>query len=144
MQSVPQQENTLWTGSPSQASNIGSFIFCGLTFFLVLPLIVAWWKWFSTKKISYELKSERFRVRSGVLNKAIDDLELYRVVDYRIEQPLLLRFFRKSNVILVTSDSSHPRFVIDAIDDAENLIDLLRSRVEECKSKRMVREITIN
>lgn len=143
MQSTAQ-EQTLWSGKPSQASNIGSFIFCGIVFFLVVPLITAWWKWLSTKMTSYELKSERFRFRSGVLNKTIDDLELYRVVDYRIEQPLLLRFFRKSNVILVTSDATHPTFVIEAIDDAESLIDLLRARVEECKTKRMVREITIN
>lgn len=142
--SQSQQENIIWTGKPSQAANFTSYLVLGVTFFLIIPIFTAWWKWLSIKMTSYELKTERLRIRSGVLNKTIDDLELYRVVDYQIEQPLTLRFFGKSNIVLATSDNSHPTIILEAIDNAEEVLDLLRVNVEACRTNKMVREITIN
>ena len=137
------EEKEVWRGTPSQVVNLGTFILMGLFFWLVIPLLVILWKWLVTKNTKYELTTERLRTRYGVLNKETDELELYRVRDYRLEQPFFLRIFSLGNIILQTSDKSHPQVVIRAIPNGEELRNLLRTHVEANRTRKGVREIDI-
>ena len=124
------EERTVWLGTPSQVINLGSFLLLGLFFWLIIPLFVILWKWLVVKNMKYELTTERLRMRHGVLNKKLDELELYRVRDYKLDQPFFLRIFSLGNIILQTSDRSHPTVVIQAIPEAEGLREQLRTYVE--------------
>ncbi len=135
------QEEDVWSGTPSQVTNFGSFIFLGILFFLVIPLFIIFWKWLVTKNIKYELTTERLRTRSGVLNKKMDELELYRVKDYKVDRPLFLRIFGLGNIILETSDRSSPIVMIKAIPDAEELREKVRTCVETRRDAKRVREV---
>ena len=135
------EERTVWNGNPSQVVNLPAFILLGLFFWLVIPLFVILWKWLVIKYTKYELTTERLRLRQGVLNKITDDLELYRVRDYKLEQPFFLRLFSLGNVVLKTSDRSHPEVTIKAIKDGEIMRELLRKYVEENRVKKKVREV---
>jgi uncharacterized membrane protein YdbT with pleckstrin-like domain len=137
------EERTVWLGTPSQVINLGSFILLGLFFWLVIPLFVILWKWLVVKNMKYELTTERLRLRHGVFNKKSDELELYRVRDYKLDQPFFLRIFSLGNIILQTSDRSHPTVVIQAIPDAENLREQLRTYVEACRTRKGVRELDV-
>jgi uncharacterized membrane protein YdbT with pleckstrin-like domain len=137
------EEKTIWTSSPSQVLNLGVFILCGLLFFLVVPLFYALWKWLVVKLTQYELTSERLKIRSGVINRKLDELELYRVRDYRLDQPLSLRVFSLGNIVLTTSDKTTPVVVLRAIRDAERVREELRTYVESCRTSKRVREIDI-
>jgi uncharacterized membrane protein YdbT with pleckstrin-like domain len=134
-------EQVVWTGTPSQVINIPAFILWGLLFWLVIPIFIVLWKWLAVKSIKYELSTERLRTRYGVLNKKMDELELYRVRDYKLEQPFFLRIFSLGNIILETSDRSHPIVVIRAIPNAEQLRENIRTSVEECRARKRVREV---
>jgi uncharacterized membrane protein YdbT with pleckstrin-like domain len=135
-------EDTVWSAHPSQVINFGSYLFLlllaiptlGLTLFIIL------WKWLVVKNTKYELTTERLKTRTGVLNKKVDELELYRVKDYSMEQPFFLRLFSCSNIILETSDQSHPQLTIQAISDAEAVREKIRAYVEDCRVKKGVRE----
>ena len=35
------EEQTLWKGSPSQVTQLGIYLLCGVTFWLVVPLKIA-------------------------------------------------------------------------------------------------------
>lgn len=135
------EEKTLWNGSPSQVVNLATFIVCGLLFWLVVPIFIAVWRWLVVRNTTYELTTERLRMRHGVLNKELDELELYRVRDYKLEQPLLLRLFGLSNITLQTSDKSHPSVVLRAIRDGESLREQFRGAVEACRVTKRVREV---
>ena len=135
------QEEDVWSGTPSQVTNFGSFIFLGILFFLVIPLFIIFWKWLVTKNIKYELTTERLRTRSGVLNKKMDELELYRVKDYKVDRPLFLRIFGLGNLVLETSDRSSPIVMIKAIPDAEELREKVRTCVETRRDAKRVREV---
>jgi uncharacterized membrane protein YdbT with pleckstrin-like domain len=135
------EERDVWAGTPSQVINLGSFILLGLFFWLVIPLFVILWKWLVVKNIKYELTTERLRTRYGVFNKKMDELELYRVRDYKLDQPFFLRLFSLGNIVMQTSDRSHPQVVIQAIPDAEQLREQLRTYVEECRTRKRVREV---
>lgn len=135
------EEKNIWFGTPSQVINLGTFIFMGLFFWLLFPLLVIVWRWLVVKNTKYELTNERLRTRYGVLNKKTDELELYRVRDYKFEQPLLLRLFSLRNIILETSDRSDPQIILHAIPNGEELREKLRTHVEKCRGQKRVREV---
>ena len=137
------EEKTVWVGTPSQVVNLGSFILLGLFFWLVIPLFIILWKWLVVKNTKYELTTERLRMRHGVFNKKTDELELYRVRDYKLDQPFFLRIFSLGNIILQTSDKSHPHVVLEAIPNGEDLREQLRTYVEACRTRKGVREVDI-
>ncbi|HEX6259919.1 MAG TPA: PH domain-containing protein [Woeseiaceae bacterium] len=137
------EEKTVWLGTPSQVVNLGSFILLGLFFWLVIPLFIILWKWLVVKNTKYELTTERLRMRHGVLNKKTDELELYRVRDYKLEQPFFLRIFSLGNISLQTSDKSHPHVVIRAIPNSEQLREQFRTHVEACRMRKGVRELDV-
>ena len=120
-------EQTVWNGTPSQVINVGIFVFMGLFFWLVFPLLVILWQWLVVKNTKYELTNERLKTRYGILNKKTDELELYRVRDYKLEQPFFLRLFSLGNIKLTTSDKSHPEVLIKAIPNGEKLREQIRS-----------------
>ena len=134
-------EETVWTGGPSQILNLPAFIGWGLLCWLIIPLFIILWRWLEVKNMRYELTTQRLRMRSGILNKKTDDLELYRVKDYRLDQPFALRIFSLGNVVLETSDRSHPTVIMKAVRDAEQLKEKLRIQVESLRDKKRVREM---
>jgi uncharacterized membrane protein YdbT with pleckstrin-like domain len=134
-------EKTVWNGTPSQVVNIGTFVICGLFFWLLFPLFIMLWRWLVVKNTKYELTNERLRTRHGVLNKKTDELELYRVRDYKLDQPFFLRFFSLGNIVLLTSDKTHSTVTLQAISGGEELREKIRAFVEQCRMKKRVREV---
>lgn len=137
------QETPIWSGSPSQWVNFPLYVLCLLFFWLVVPLFVMAWKWLVLKNTTYELSSQRLKLRQGVLNKDMNDLELYRVRDYKLEQPFFLRLLGLSNITLNTSDSTTPMVVLRAVPGGESLRDQIRAAVEQCRIAKGVREIDV-
>ncbi|MNR71452.1 Bacterial membrane flanked domain protein [compost metagenome] len=135
------QETTIWVGRPSQVLNLKYFVVGVLLCWLVIPVFYALWKWLVVRNIEYTLTDQRLRVRSGVLNKQVADLELYRVKDFQVHQPLWLRFFSLSHIALATSDRSHPQLLLAGVADGEELKDAIRDAVEDMRQMRGVREI---
>jgi uncharacterized membrane protein YdbT with pleckstrin-like domain len=136
-------EKELWRGTPSQLVNLPWYVLWILLFWLVIPLLVMLWQWLVIRNTVYELTSERLKLRRGVLNKHLDEVELYRVRDYKLEQPFFLRLFGLGNILLQTSDRSHPSLRLRAVRDGEQLYERVRAAVEECRARKGVRELDV-
>ena len=134
-------EVPLWNGTSSQVINLHLFLLWGLFFWLVIPIFIIVWHWLVVKNIKYELTTERLKTRHGVINKKMDELELYRVRDYKFDQPIFLRLFGLGNITLQTSDQATPVVIIRAIRDGEALREQIRTAVEDCRVKKRVREV---
>ncbi|PCJ47671.1 MAG: hypothetical protein COA74_11080 [Gammaproteobacteria bacterium] len=134
-------ETKIWSGSPSQVVNIIPFILSVLFIWLIFPLFIILWKWLVTKTTTYELTNQRLTTRSGVFNKTVDELELYRIKDHRLDQPFFLRIFSLGNIILDTSDKTHPTVVISAISNVDKIRGDIRTFVEERRDNKRVREV---
>jgi len=134
-------EKSVWNGTPSQVINIPAFVLLGIFFWLIIPIFIILWKWLVVRNTRYELTTERLKIRQGVLNKKMDDLELYRVRDFKLEKPFFLRLFSLGNIILQTSDKSHPVVILRAIKDGEEIREQIRNMVEACRVKKRVREV---
>src|SRR5262245_25733241 len=119
------QESTVWQGTPSQLINFSQYLGWGVIFFALLaagvailgsldhvpaaavgalcvlvaiPWAVIGWKWLVLAHTRYELTTQRLRIRTGVLNRRLEEVELYRVRDYKLEQPFFQRLFSLSTV----------------------------------------------
>lgn len=134
-------EKTIWTGTSSQIVNLGTYILCTLTSWLILPIFLAIWAYLEIADRRYELTSERLRIYSGVLSRRIDDMELYRVKDTCFVEPFFDRLFGLGNVELHTSDPSTPVITINAVKHARELREKIRHAVEAARERKGVKEI---
>lgn len=153
-------ESILWKGHSSQWLHFWYYLFCivlaaaclvGAAFTgglaaagLVIPLglwIVRWWM---TKTTHYELTTQRLRKTTGILNRKLDELELYRVKDYSMEQPFMLRVLGLGNLAILTSDASTPEVELRAVADVEGLREKLRQAVQTERDRKRVREMDVD
>ncbi len=157
-------ETVLWSGHTSQWVHFGFYLLCiilaaaiaaaatllalptgGLTYLaLIIPALMWLIRWFVTRSTSYELTTQRLRIRSGILNRRVDELELYRVKDYAMEQPLFLRIVGLGNLSMVTSDASTPTLAIRAIPEIEVVREKLRTAVQAERDRKRVRELDVD
>lgn len=136
-------EQTLWEASPSQVTNFVPYLLLSILAPLVLPLLAIVWIYLVTRCTRYELTSHRLRTSHGVLNREVNELELYRVRDYRLEQPFFLRLFGLSTLVLMTSDTTDPVVRLRAIPNGRHVLDQIRSLVEDRRRAIGVRELNI-
>ena len=128
-------KDLLWVGRPSQLTNILTFIFLFWT--LVFPIIA----YLNTRFTIFELNKDRLRLKKGILSQKIDETELYRIRDYEIIKPFLLRIFRLGNLKLITSDKSHPYILLNAIKEPEKVLELVRENVERVRKETGTKEV---
>ena len=156
--SVPETE--LWEGHTSQWVHFWFYFFCvliaagciaGIPFSaglsaigLVVPLVMWIGRWWVTRTTKYELTTQRLRRTAGILNRKVDELELFRVKDYAMEQPLLLRMLGLGNLTLVTSDASTPTVALKAIHGVEDVREKLRQAVQAERDRKRVRELDVD
>lgn len=150
-------ETSLWNSSPSQIINIknysigGSIIAaiialayftnCYVLYALILPFVWLLWKYLVVRCLRYELTSERIRIRTGVFNQRVDEIELYRIKDTTIQLPFLLRLVKLGTLMMVTSDRTLQEVEFEAIRNIEEVRDLLRANVERLRDLKRVREV---
>jgi uncharacterized membrane protein YdbT with pleckstrin-like domain len=91
--------------------------------------------------VCYEVTSERIRITTGIFSKRTNALELYRVKDYILEEPFLMRLFKFGKIVILTSDVSTPRLELEAVPRARWLVDQLRAAVEARRDAKRVRAV---
>jgi len=152
-------ETTLWKGHTSQWVHFWYYLFClilataaigGIPFTaglsaigLVVPFFMWIIRWWMTKCTSYELTTQRLRISTGILNKHLDELELFRVKDYSMTQPLFLRLMGLGNLTMITSDASTPTVEMKAIAGVEDVREKLRNVVQAERDRKRVRAMDL-
>jgi uncharacterized membrane protein YdbT with pleckstrin-like domain len=156
------KETPVWKGTPSQWTNVGLYCFCLLIVAaivaayllsavgpiafaaLAMPLVLALARWAQTHNRVYEVTTERIRVSTGVFSRQITELELYRVRDYTIAEPFLLRLVGRGDVILETADRTDHHIVLHAVPNVTALKDRIRNCTERMRQRRGVRDFEVN
>lgn len=135
MPGVSGQEELLYEGRPALVPGIGAAILSVLT--LGIWLLVAW---FQTRSVKYRITSQRIVVERGWLSKRMEQIDLYRVVDYVVERPFGQRIMGTGNLVLTSLDKSSPEIRIDRIKtDVVALYERLRFATEQEKRHRNMR-----
>lgn len=152
-------EDLLWKGHTSQWVHFWYYLFCILlaagvgvasvvtagiaAVGFAVPLLMWVFRWWATKCLSYELTTQRLRIRSGIFSRHVDELELYRVKDYSMQQPFFLRLVGLGNITLVTSDATTPTVNIRAVSGVEDIREKLRTAVQSERDRKRVRELDV-
>ena len=131
------QNEALWQGKPSPLIHLGLYLSC----VLLLPLPFALWWYWQVRSTRYTLTAERLVCQQGVFNRSQDEVELYRIKDYTITAPLRYRLLGLANLVLITSDRTHPELLLKGISDAYQVKELIRTQVEQLRVQKGVREI---
>lgn len=155
--SAAATETPLWKGHSSQWVHFWYYFFCiliaigcgfaavatgGLAAIgLVVPFLMWVIRWWLTKCTSYELTTQRLKISTGIFNKHLDELELFRVKDYSMVRPFFLRMMGLGHVTMVTSDISTPTVSIKAIPNVEQVREMLRTAVQAERDRKRVREL---
>lgn len=109
-------------------------------------LIIILFKWIDNLGTIYEITPERLIIRRGIFNKSIDEIELYRVKNIRIDFTLINQLADIGTISILSSDETtrDAPLVIPHIEAARRRREELRVLVDAARQKRHVREIDMH
>ncbi len=158
--STTTSETTVWKGSASQWMHWQFYLVCILSAMVIVVLSFMWkgimgWlllvalaaavgRYWVTRCTTYELTTERLMKSSGVFNRRLDNMELYRVRDFTILQPFFMRILGLGNLHLITSDAANPELSIEAVRGIEVIREQLRKAVEAARDRKRVRQMDVD
>jgi len=110
--------------------------------FIALAAAIALVKWFQNLATSFEVTQDRLVLHRGVFNKSIDEIELYRIKDIRIDFSLINQMAGVGTITLMSSDetTAGKPFVMRCIEQAQARREKLRDLINAARRARGVRE----
>lgn len=102
--------------------------------------------WIRNLATTYELTADRLIMRRGIFNKSIDEIELYRVKDIRVDFSIINQIADIGTITIRSSDQTTGDLplVIPHVDAARRRREELRVLVDTARQKRRVREIDMH
>jgi len=132
-------EELLYSGRPAVVQGIGGLLLAVLT--LGISAVVAY---VSSLGTHYKITSQRIVIERGIFSKRMEQIDLYRIVDYVVERPFGQRMLGTGNIVLEAMDKTTPEVRIEGIKtDVVALYERLRFATEAEKKKRNVRVLDI-
>lgn len=83
--------------------------------------------------IYYEITNQRILITTGLLGRKHDEIELYKIQDYKITQTVFERLLNIGNLIIFSADNTTPQFVLRNIKNPNKVKEILRTAVLEFK-----------
>jgi uncharacterized membrane protein YdbT with pleckstrin-like domain len=124
--------------------NIVWYLSPALTFLfppLVFPtLIMAWYKYFEIETWKYNFLERTIEERKGVFSVTQEEVQYYRIKSIMIEEPLWMRFFGLCIINIITSEQFKPRLTLYAVNDGEQLKDLISDMTYQWRLKMNIRD----
>ncbi|MEZ4225580.1 MAG: PH domain-containing protein [Polyangiaceae bacterium] len=133
----PGPEQVLFEGHPAVLPSLGALILSVVTLGLALiPLFIR------SRSRFVRITTQRIVVEQGLFSKRMEQVDLYRIVDYVVERPFGQRVLGTGNLVLEAMDSSTPGLRLDALPtDVMRLYEALRAATEQEKRIRGVRVV---
>lgn len=109
----------------------------------VLGIGLIAWKWISNLMVSYEITPDRLVIRRGIFVKSIDEIELYRIKDVRIDFTIINQLANVGTIGVTSSDETtrDGPLMMSLISDAKRRREALRDLVDQARQRRRVREV---
>jgi len=103
-------------------------------------------QWIRNLDMTYELTEERLILRKGIFVKSVDEIELYRVKDVRMDFTLINQWAGIGTISIDSSDETtrDGALVMPHIDRAAERREELRRLVDTARQKRRVRELDVS
>ena len=120
----------------------GTLLLCPLG----VGLLILGHRWLRNLGSGYEVTDQRLIIRRGILLKTVDEIELYRIKDVRLEYSLLNQMLDIGTIALTSSDPSTRggAFLLRDVPMARDRREGLRGLVERARARRGVREVDVD
>lgn len=108
-----------------------------------IALVIVAFRWLDVMSSLFEITPQRLILKRGIFLKSIDEIELYRVKDIRMDYSLLNQMAGIGNICLSTSDETTRtgEFVLRNVPRAKQRREELRALVDTARRQRGVREM---
>jgi uncharacterized membrane protein YdbT with pleckstrin-like domain len=132
-------EELLYEGRPAVLAGFGALMLAIVT--LGIYALVQWMRAAGTH---YKITSQRVVIERGLFSKRMEQVDLYRVVDFVVERPFGQRVMGTGNLVLEAMDKTTPEIRIDGIKtDVMALYERLRYAANQEKQRRGVRVLDV-
>jgi len=122
----------------SQALAFGQYrVIAGLGL-AALVLLVLLLKMLRLKMTYYEVSAERIEWSRGILDREVDNLDMFRVVDLKLHRSLLDCIFGIGTVGLITTDKTDPEFTFEKVRHSRRLYDIIKKASLEADRRNAV------
>ena len=101
----------------------------------VLTVLILLFKALKLKMIFYEVTADRIEWSRGILDRRVDNIDMFRVVDLKMRRSLLDCVFGIGTVVLTTTDKSDPEFVFEKVRYCRDLYDAIKKASLEADRK---------
>lgn len=95
----------------------------GLAILIMLILLI---KMLKLKMTRYEISAERIEHSRGILDRKVDNLDMYRVIDLKLRRSLFDCIVGVGTVGLITTDKTDPEFTFEKIRNSRRLYDIIK------------------
>jgi membrane protein YdbS with pleckstrin-like domain len=93
---------------------------------IALVVLILLFKALKLKMIYYEVSADRIEWSRGILDRQVDNVDMYRVIDLKMRRSLLDCLFGIGKVALITNDKTDPVFVFEKVRDCRYLYDVIK------------------
>ena len=136
---APGQEETFFEGRPAAIGSLGALLLVVLT-----AGLAGIYFWFRSLGTRYRITSQRIIVETGLFGKRVDQLDLYRIVDFVVERSFGQRIMGTGTITIDSMDKTSPVERIEGIRaNVMGLYERVRAASETEKQRRMVRTIDV-
>jgi|SRR6185312_4248840 len=136
---APGQEETFFEGHPAAIGSLGALLVVILT-----AGLAAIYFWIRARGTKYRLTSQRVIVETGVFGKRVDQLDLYRIVDFVVERSFGQRVMGTGTITVDAMDKTSPVTRVEGIRaNVMGLYERLRASAEVEKQRHLVRPMDL-
>lgn len=130
-------ELVLFEGSPAPIPGVLELVLVVLTLGLALIWLIP-----RARATHYKVTNRRVVVELGLMDKRLEQVDLFRVVDFVVELPLAQRLLGTGNLVLECQDRTTKELRLDRIrTDVRALYERVRSAAEAERVRRGVRTL---
>ena len=103
-------------------------------------------RWLQNMSAAYEITDQRLIVKRGLVMKSIDEIELYRIKDVRVDFSVINQIADIGTITITSSDrtTQNMQFVLRDIPAARERREGIRKLVDRARRQRGVRELDID
>ena len=136
---APGQEETFFEGHPAAIGSLGALLVVILT-----AGLAAIYFWIRSRGTKYRLTSQRVIVETGVFGKRVDQLDLYRIVDFVVERSFGQRVMGTGTITIDAMDKTSPVTRVAGIRaNVMGLYERMRASAEVEKQRHLVRPMDL-
>jgi membrane protein YdbS with pleckstrin-like domain len=125
----------IWTGKDLITKKYGVIIGISLA---SAAVIVFLYKILKLKSINYKISPDRIEYARGVLDRRVDNIDMFRIVDMKLQRSLLDILVGIGSITLITSDKTDPNFRFQKVRGSKRIYDIIKKLSLDSDKKRGV------